>query len=318
MRRSLIGIAFMLIGVFCSAVSVMKAMEMQSVWRDTATCSIDARTPADLGMLAFSYPDIKWTAYTQSAAQEVKHAEISNRMDAVPILTYTGDPTRIAFLPLVSGRLPLNGERGVCAIDERTAYRLFGSDDPAEASIRIDSKLLRVTGVVSAKSSFVLTPVNEESKLDRLATDNRGILDTLTSALGIEPDPYELSGDEIVKLLRFVCAVPWLITIMILLLRQRKRGGAGRIVGTILLLMLILSVVLMLVSCLPARLLPTRWSDLAFYGKQVAAFHARSFRAPDIRDKLIYTDVQHTVMLNIIASITLGIGMSLARRSANQ
>ena len=313
MKRSVIGVVFVLIGAFCSALSVFTAMDMHAMWGNTAACSIDSLSLVDLDRLSLPYTDLKWTAYAQTAPQKVEHAQMSLRVDVVPVLIYVGDVHRIAFFPLVSGRLPMDGEQGVCVMDEGTAYRLFGSSDPINASVRTDGKLLRVVGVTGIGSTLLLMPANATQKLDRLVCDDRDALALLTAVIGVEADPFELSCDEMVRLLWLLCAVPWLIAAVVMLCRQHRGDDVGRILITVLLLMLCLGTVMLAIFCLPVRLLPSRWSDLSFYGKLIAEYSARMFRASDIRDELLKWGMLRTRLLCASACIAEGIGMIISR-----
>ena len=315
MKRSMVGAMLILVSVFCSALSVMTVMDIQAVWGDTAACSIDPATPADLSLLSQTYPDLAWTAYAQTAPQKIEHAQMSIRVDVAPVLTYMGDPNRIAFFPLMSGRLPMDSEQNLCAMNESTAYRLFGSANPIDASIRMNGAQMRVVGVLDLERALVLIPADAKQKLDRLVCDDRDALMLLVSALGIEPDPFEMSGAEVAKLLWLLCTAPWLCASAIVLFRYRKRRGASRIMSIILLLMLGLSAIMLALYCMPVRLLPSRWSDLSFYGKRIAEYAARPFRTPDIRDELRQSSLLRTALLCTSTYIAQSLGMAVCQQS---
>lgn len=306
MKRKVIAVllAFMLVSF--SALAVFTAADMGRVWRTATACSIDLLTIQDLSLLTVLYPDLEWTAYTQSTPLTIANDELPTRTVEAAVLSFLGTPEQIAFFPLVSGRLPLKGELGSCALDVNTSFELFKSTNAGGNLIRLDGKRVRVVGVVDVDRSLVLTPAEQDTKLNRLVADNREAMLSLSSALvGADPDSFELNGAELTKLMWFLCAVPWLVVTALFLGSLRKRGGWWRVASTISLWALFMCAVLVLLWCVPVRLLPARWSDMEFYGEQVAAYRTRAYRAPDIRDELLKSDMQRAVLWCAMACIAL-------------
>jgi len=305
MKPKMIAALLALMLVSFSALNVFTAADMGRTWGDGAVCYISPRTQQDLSLLAVLYPGLEWTAYAQSEPQPIANDELPVRTAEAAVLSFLGAPERIAFFPLASGRLPQGGERGACALDVNTAFELFKSVNADGNLIRLDGKAVRVVGVMDVDRPLVLTPAEQDTKLSRLAADDRNAMSSLSLALEVEPDPFELTGAELTRLMGLLCAVPWLLAAALFLSSLRRRGGWWRVASTILLWALSLGAVLALLWCVPVRLLPARWSDMAFYGEQAAAFRARTFRAPDIRDELLKWDALRAGFWCALACIAL-------------
>lgn len=303
-RRMIAGLLAAMLVSF-SAANVFTVVDMGRTWGDGAVCSIGTQTKQDLSLLTALYPDLTWTAYAQSEAQTLVSDEFPTRTTKAAVLSFLGAPERIAFFPLVSGRLPMDGETDACALDADTAFELFKTTDASGNFIRLGEKMVRVVGVIDVDRPVVLIPAEQDTQFRRLAADDRDAMLALSSALGVEPDSFELSGAELTKLMGLLCAVPWLLAAALFLGSLRRRGGWWRTVSTVSLWTLLLGVILALLWCVPVRLLPARWSDMEFYGEQVAAYRARPFRAPDIRDELLKSDVLRAGMWGTMACIAL-------------
>ncbi|MEG1193747.1 MAG: ABC transporter permease [Clostridia bacterium] len=291
MKRQLVAALLALMLVICSALTVFTVADMGRVWGDGAVCSIGAQSSRDLSLLTALYPDLKWTAYAQSAPLTLAGDELPTRTAEAAMLSFLGSPGRIAFFPLASGRLPLDGESGACALDRSTAFELFKSTNVEGNLIRLDGKTVSVVGVMDVDRPLVLAPAGRDTKLNRLAADDRDAMLLLASALRAPIDPFELSGAELSTLARLLCIIPWLLIAAPVLASLRGRGGWWRVAGAMSLWALALGAVLAILWCVSVRLLPARWSDFSFYGEQAAAFRARPFRAPDVRDELIKWDM---------------------------
>jgi hypothetical protein len=305
MKRKIIAALLAVMLVSFSALNVFTIADMGRVWGNGAVCSIASMTGRDLSLLTALYPDLGWTAYAQSESQTVVNDELPVRTAEAAVLSFLGAPDRIVFFPLASGRLPLDGELGACALDANTAFELFKSTNADGNLIRLDGKAARVVGVMDVDRPIVLIPAGQDTQFSRLAADDRDAMRTLSLALRAEVDPFELSSAELTNLMELLCAVPWLLAAALFLLSLRKRGGWWRVAGAVSLWTLFLGAVLALLWCVPVRLMPTRWSDLAFYGEQAAAFRARPFRVPDIRDELLQSDMLRAGLWCAMACIAL-------------
>ena len=175
----------------------------------------------------------KRQAYTQDAASlSVTNEALPARSAQVQELSFLGDPNRIAFFPLVSGRLPREGEIGVCALDADTAWVLFRSTDANGDRVRVNGDPLLVVGILDVERPLLMVPAAQDARFDRLAASSREELEALASALGEETDPFELSGLEIARVALLLCVFPIAVsyTHLDVYKRQVFRGDAGAVV----------------------------------------------------------------------------------------
>ena len=302
MKRAVIRL--LCLAAFAAALTgaVCLALNMQEMWANCAACSIAPSTGDELALLDALYPDAGWTAYTQDAASlSVTNEALPTRSAQVQGLSFLGDPNRIAFFPLVSGRLPRQGESGVCALDADTAWVLFRSTDANGDRVRVNGDPLLVVGVLDVGCPLLMLPAAQDARFDRLAASSREELEALASALGEETDPFELSGLEIARVALLLCVFPIVFRIASALGALRRRGGWRREAANLLLWALFAGTVLAILWCVPVRLLPARWSDLGFYAELLDSFRARGLRLPDARDLLLQNGLARVGILCLAA-----------------
>ena len=282
--------------------AVCCALNMRKMWANCAACSIAPSTGGELALLDALYPEIEWTAYIQDAASlSVINESLPTRSAQVQELSFLGDPGRIAFFPLVSGRLPREGESGVCALDAESAWALFRSTDATGNRVRANGDSLLVVGVLDVERPLLMVPAAQDARFERLAASSREELEALVSALGEETDPFELSGLEIARVALLLCVFPVVLRIASALGALRRRGGWRGEAANLLLWTLFAGVILAVLWCLPLRLLPARWSDLRFYAELLDSFSARGLRLPDVRDLLLQSSLVRTGILCLAA-----------------
>ncbi|MEA4899066.1 hypothetical protein ACH6CV_00175 [Bacillota bacterium Meth-B3] len=294
--------------ILCAALAAMEGLDMGRMWKGSAACSIGPLTAPELSAVEALRPELGWTAYAQSASQAIGNDRLTSRQADAAVLRFAGAPERIAFLPLVSGRLPKDGERGACALDVATAFALFGSVNPEGEWVSLGGEAVQVVGVVEVERPLLLTPAGKKDSLDRLVADDREALEALASALGAQIDPFELSGTEATNLIWLLCGAPWILLAAAAFGALRRRGEPWKTILGALAWMLALGALLVLMRSVPVRLLPARWSDFAFYGEQVAAWNARPYRAADVRDWGIRADAWRVGLwcLGACAAVVVG------------
>ena len=305
MKRRIVAMLLAMMFVSCSILNIVVNVGLQKKWDTKISCYIGSEASVNLPLLSSLYPEIEWTAYTQSEQYSIMNDELPNRKADPSVLYYWGKPDQIMFLSILKGRLPHEKEYDACALDSNTAFALFNSTEPDGSSIRVNGKRIRVVGVIDINYPLILIPAESEVGLDYLAADNRNSLILLTSALGAELDSFELSCNELVKLLWITCILPWVFAAALLLLWIRRRGGWYRDASNAVLWLLFVSMVLLVMQCVPVRFLPSRWSDMSFYGQQVNAFSSRPFRSPNVYSKLLRQDVSQVLAWCAGACISL-------------
>lgn len=305
MKPTMIKLACLAAFAVFLTLAVCCAINMYGMWSNHAACSITPSTGDDLTLLSALYPQTQWTAYVQdSTSLSVENDALPSRSTQIQMLSFCGDPGRIAFFPLVSGRLPREGERGVCALDVNTAYALFRTTDIEGNRVRVDGGSLLVAGVIDVEWPFLMVSAAQDTRFNRLAASSREELGALASALGDEIDPFELSGLEVSRIAFLMCVCPVVCTVACALGTLRRRMGWCKAVSNFLLWTLFAGAGLAVIWCIPVRLLPTRWSDLSFYSELLSAFRARDLRLPDARDLLLQSSLARPGILCLIACAT--------------
>ena len=291
--------------ILCSAISIMRTADIQKCWEDGVSTLLTPCTEEDLSALAVSYPDAAWAAFQQTESQIITGKVGGSRNGKVSILLFHGIPDSIAHFPMVAGRMPAYGENNVCALDKNTAYKLFSGVDVVGSNVNYDGNDWMIVGILDIDNSVLIAPGTEETVYDHIAANHRETLETLVSALGGEADPFSLSGVETARLLWILCGFPWIIIILTGIRKMRKHSEIWKVISNVAFCTALLGMVIALMVCIPIRLLPTRWSDLSFYGEQIRAFRARPRSVPTIRDVLLGRDVLQTCVWCALALITL-------------
>ena len=282
--------------------AVCCAVNMHTTWANCAACSITPSTGGQLALLDALYPEIEWTAYGQDdASLPVANDALPARSAQIQALCFFGDPGRIAPFPLVSGRLPRQGESGACALDVNTAWALFRTTDATGNRVRVGGNSLLVAGVLDVERPLLMVSAAQDAGFDRLAAGSREELAVLAAAIGEETDPFELSSLEISRAALLLCIFPVIFRVASGLGVLRRREGWRREAANLLLGALFAGAVLAILWCVPVRLLPTRWSDLSFYADLLSEFRARDLRLPDARDLLLQSGFARVGVLSLLA-----------------
>ncbi|MBQ8962307.1 MAG: ABC transporter permease [Clostridia bacterium] len=305
-KRITAGFLFILF-ILCSAISIMLATNIQRCWGERVSTTLTQCTEDDLSALEVSYPPTTWAAFQQNESQLITGGIEGSQKGKVSTLLFHGNPDSIAHFPMVAGRIPADGEDGVCVIDKGTAFELFRSVDAIGSRVNFDENALEIVGVMDVDDPLLIAPGAAETAYTHIAAENRDMLTAIVSALGDDADPFVLSGMETARLLWFLCGLPWIMVILPGILRMRSRSEVWKVISNVVLCTVLLGTVIALLYCIPIRLLPSRWSDLSFYGEQVRAFRERPRSVPTIHDVLLGRDVLHTCIGCALTLIALRI-----------
>lgn len=305
MIRKVASSLLLMLFILCSAISIMRAANIQKCWQESVSTILAPHTEEELSALEASYPEAKWAAFQQVESQFITGGIEGSWNSKVSMLLFHGMPDSIAHFPMTAGRMPAYGENNVCALDKNTAFKLFSSVDVVGSNVNYDGNDWMIVGILDIDDPVLIAPGTEETVYDHIAADHRETLETLVSALGGEADLFSLSGVETARLLWILCGFPWAMIILTGIRKMRKRSEVWKVISNVAFCMALLGMVIALMVCIPVRLLPTRWSDLSFYGEQMRAFRARPCSVPTIRDVLLGRDVLQTCVWCALALITL-------------
>lgn len=305
MIRKVASSLLLMLFILCSAISIMRAANIQKCWQESVSTILAPHTEEELSALEVSYPEAGWAAFQQAESQLIMGGIEGSRNSKASVLLFHGMPDSIAHFPMVAGHMPAYGENSVCALDKNTAFTLFSSVDVVGSNVNYDGNDWMIVGILDIDEPVLIAPGTAETVYDHFAVDHRETLTTLVTALGDDADPFSLSGSEMARLLWILCGLPWVLIILSGIRRIRRRTGGWKVVSDVAFCTALLGIVIALMYCVPVRLLPSRWSDLSFYGEQIRAFRNRPRSVPTIRDVLLGRDAAITCLWCALALITL-------------
>ena len=305
MIRKVAASLLLMLFILCSAISIMRAANVQKCWQDSVSTILAPHTEEELSALEVSYPETGWAAFQQVESQFITGGIEGSRNNKVSMLLFHGMPDSIAHFPMAAGRMPAYGENNVCALDKNTAFKLFSSVDVLGSNVNYDGNDWVIVGILDIDDPVFIAPGTAEIVYDHIAVDHRESLTKLVTALGDDADPFNLSGSETTRLLWILCGIPWTLIVLSGIRRLRRRSGGWKVVSNVAFCIALLGIVIALMYCVPVRLLPSRWSDLSFYGEQIRALRNRPRSVPTIRDVLLERDAAITCLWCALALITL-------------
>lgn len=305
MIRKVAASLLLMLFILCSAISIMRAANIQKCWQDSVSTILAPHTEEELSALEVSYPETVWAAFQQVESQLIMGGIEGSRNSKASVLLFHGMPDSIAHFPMTAGRMPVYGESNVCALDKNTAFKLFSSVDVVGSNVNYDGNDWMIVGILDIDEPVLIAPGTAETVYDHFAVDHRESLTTLVTAIGDEADPFSLSGTETARLLWILCGLPWALIVLSGIRRLKGRSGGWKVVSNVAFCTALLGIVIGLMYCVPIRLLPSRWSDLSFYGEQIRAFRNRPRSVPTIRDVLLGRDAALTCLWCALALITL-------------
>ena len=305
MIRKVAASLLLMLFILCSAISIMRVARIQKCWQESVSTILAPHTEEELSALEVSYPEAGWAAFQQAESQLITGGIEGSRNSKASMLLFHGMPDSIAHFPMTAGRMPVYGESNVCALDKNTAFKLFSSMDVVGSNVNYDGNDWMIVGILDIDEPVLIAPGTAETVYDHIAVDRWESLTTLVTALGDDADPFNLSGSETARLLWILCGLPWALIVLSGIRRMRRRSGGRKVVSNVAFCTALLGMVIALMVCIPVRLLPSRWSDLSFYGEQIRAFRNRSRSVPTIRDVLLGRDAALTCLWCALTLITL-------------
>ncbi|MEG2135688.1 MAG: ABC transporter permease [Clostridia bacterium] len=196
----------------------------------------------------------------------------------------TGDLRLLAGDALIDGHVPL--DEGACALSSAAARTLFGDENVLGREVILDGKALVVHGVYRAGQGDVLT--RGAGKFDRLRVAVPGLerdmwLDEATAfseRCGAGAPDERLDFALVGQLARAVAGVPgWLLAFLLIYAAwravKRARSRPRLVCGAALALGFAGLGGMLRQVLIPRALLPTRWSDFAFWSDVAEKLGAR-------------------------------------------
>ena len=215
-------------------------------------------------------------------------------------ITFSGDAALVWRAEYLAGNSPGVVDGVGCAISSGLAWVLWGDIDVVGKTIEVDGVPRIVRGVFEGAESLALVSVCDEDKTQSFAavelsggspSSGRGDVESFANASGLGmPDSVLLGAPTI--LAEFMALLPMVILIIyglaLCIAHAKKQSVAVR--RTLMFFMFLGAAALLPVflDILPDRIIPTRWSDFAFWGSLLsnAGEHLREYLtlSPSLRD----------------------------------
>lgn len=215
-----------------------------------------------------------WPTFWSEADENLESELFSAEAHA---LYYAGRGEKVLPVDFLTGGWPGDGGEG-CVLSDALAYRLWGGSDVVGKTVRIGGKSYPVSGVFADSEELALLSVGDEGCApgwQALELAGGGGQPTKTeaeeflTAAGLGEAESLLVGWWVPLLARALLALPLLVAAvggLITLLRLAKSSGEWLWFAALFGLLFVLALLLpTLLSLLPDRLLPGKWSDFAFW-----------------------------------------------------
>lgn len=249
--------------------------------------------------------DASFAVWRQTNGRTVEECEFS-RNASVYVLEAAGDTELVIPLEeLRYGFLPARGNTYTCAVDEATAYALWGGEDATGEILIYEKKEYIVTGIFARPENTLLLQSEPETNavypyLDLYASDGNGSLrqaDEFRARYSL-PEPEILRDNtETAKIMRQFALFPVLIVSVSLLWRIliRVAGAPGTFWGKTGFAAAVIAAVILTAWAVefhpvfPLAAVPSRWSDFSFWSRlasdmyeQVTLERGFSWPSPDL------------------------------------
>lgn len=277
-----------------------------------------------------------------TAWDKKKEIEISSKSEnkTVKINLYEvyGNAETLCPMKLVAGTLLLPDDKYGCVIDEGTAYHLFGTKYVDGVEIILEDKTYTVRGVVKNEETMLIIQSRDlEHKYSNLeiayedVENGADLAESLLIQNNINDSYSILEGGFYSKVSSYLILFPgWILLLLMMknyicnlygIIRfklYKKNETKGVDFGYIIYVcvwLISLGILCWIVKFklyLPDRLIPSRWSDLDFWGSQMEEFKGFLTRVkyiePFPRDILLLQTLKHcvaAVFLTCISVLTL-------------
>lgn len=187
-------------------------------------------------------------------------------------------------MKMVDGSPLSRNDKSGCTIDKKTAYSLFGTVDAVGKTLYIDDKSYVIRGVFEEKQPVIM----RNSYDDEMSFSNAELLfentsngredaSNLISTYNLPNPSVIIDGSLITMLLKLIIALPTIILSLVLAIRMLFR--AFKVSNQLLLFLIAISgmilvtiglvLILEIPLSIPIRFIPSKWSDLSFWGNQL-------------------------------------------------
>jgi len=233
--------------------------------------SIDRRSHGD---------DVFWPSFWHETRVDVK---TEHRNFNTACIVYSGDAGLIWNTDYTDGTAPGVTDGYGCAISSALAHALWGSDDVTGKSLEVDGEKRVVRGVFKGDKPMLLLSVSDEDTGPGFTSvelyggpsspDRNDVIGFFASAGIKTPDVILLAGPTSIASL--ISMLPLIILVLFVLIKIGIKIHKYKIAFFIAVFFLFLVFALALPGLLesvPLRMIPSRFSDFAFWGSLLDQF----------------------------------------------
>ena len=259
--------------------------------------------------------------------------DIGLRQNRVPAILFSGDASLVWQLEFITGTAPSSIDGTGIAISEQLARDLWGSIDIVGMSLYVNGEPRTVRGVFRGNLELALVSFHIEDTIQyftavELRADYGGITrnqaEDFARASGLGLPKYILTGSAI-NLARFMSVLPLVIPIgyaFVLIIKWLKKYYPKTVVPLFFGIIILFAILLpTLLNQIPDWLIPTRWSDFAFWGDLAtqASSSLREFLSvnPVLRDVELRIHLLRQLVI-LMLSICCGILVCVRHSSGNR
>ncbi len=196
------------------------------------------------------------------------------------LIEVSGDVTKVYPIELVYGNVLSVDDNEGCLIDEATAYELFHTVDAVGNLLTYGNQRYCIRGILKSTESVMIIQTLEESKtysnleLTFINQDNaKQLAEEFLRQYGLADRYVLMDGYLLTRGLSLIVRFPaWLLgfflvydLLSILYRRRRYPFHAIALVLILIIFWLILSRIMEFEMFIPEELIPTKWSDFAFW-----------------------------------------------------
>lgn len=250
----------------------------------------------------------------------------------IGLVTVVGDMSKVYPNAILYGGYLTRGDYEGCVIDKDTAYQLFGSENVVGLTIGLNQKEYTIAGVLQGLSSntmIIQEEIQAASKVEgkkyscmELAYSDtweaRRLAESFVNTYGLGTPVAYIDGYSYGKLSYFLIHLPlWFGALMLIVyfIRGVNTLEASRILyfsgwlGIILLGVLLFKITNVHIY-FSGTMLPTRWSDFDFWGKQwkllKASFGGREGSIILYKDMILTRRMTLVLTGALLAMLSLG------------
>lgn len=238
-----------------------------------------------------------------------------NREVTLPVLLVNGDGKLAYPSYYMMGDSPVRGDAKGCAVDQKAADALFGSQNVLGNVLAWEGHLYIIRGIIKGMDGIVIIQADEgdERKFNTLAlrvppeANGREVVESFVFSNGLAMPDAILDAPFRIQFMEAVALLPaWIIaiTLIVKMITRTVRLRATPILCLCAAIATVAIAAIILYAAQfsppwPERFIPTKWSDFTFWKELISQWqvHARQIRSIDA---LISDRMRNNIAVNCV------------------